>query len=44
MKEGETTWNEEIGFVAAQTAGATVDISVNSLQVSKVRVLSLIHI
>ncbi len=38
LKEGETTWNEEIGFVAAQTAGAAVDISVNSLQVSKVRV------
>lgn len=38
MKEGETTWNEEIGFVAAQMAGAAVDISVNSLQVSKVRV------
>jgi hypothetical protein len=38
LKEGETTWNEEIGFVAAQMAGAAVDISVNSLQVSKVRV------
>lgn len=38
LKEGETAWSEEIGFVTSQTAGAMVDININSLRVNKIRV------